>query len=152
MAERYSKIYHKLMAEYPEVWASDRSLALFVRLLCDANAFYPQFPRILRHSKTFQSLVRSGLVIEKPGNRYSIRGLEAERERKSHASRIAAASRWEMPNRLDKNKEGNGDATASLKPSFMRFPEPDRAPGEAVVPRHDGRHGKSCLVCFPVAR
>jgi hypothetical protein len=26
----------------------------------------------------------------------------------------------------------------------------DRAPGEAPTPVHDGRHGTTCLVCFPV--
>jgi hypothetical protein len=25
-----------------------------------------------------------------------------------------------------------------------------RAPGEAPTPVHDGRHGATCLVCFPV--
>jgi hypothetical protein len=26
----------------------------------------------------------------------------------------------------------------------------DRSPSEAPLPRHDGRHGTTCLVCFPV--
>ena len=28
--------------------------------------------------------------------------------------------------------------------------EPSRAPGEAFLPRHDGQHDASCLVCHPV--
>jgi hypothetical protein len=34
-------------------------------------------------------------------------------------------------------------------PALMRKVEQAR-PGEAFLPRHDGQHDKSCLVCHPV--
>ena len=122
----YSRLYHRLMTEYPTVWKSDAQLALFVRLLVAAEKFYPEWAPANRRNGAYQSLVKAGLVIEKKGvDGYTIRGLEAERERRSHAARNAAASRWRMPRRDETRKEeGNGIAHTF----------------------HDGR-GKDCLVC-----
>lgn len=100
MSDAYSRIYHRLMSEYPKVWRSDSQLALLVRLLVAAEKFYPEWPTSNRRNGAYQSLLKAGLVIEKEGtDGYTIRGLEAERERRSHAGRNAAASRWGMPRR-----------------------------------------------------
>jgi hypothetical protein len=96
----YSRIYHRLMTEYPSVWRSPTQLALYVHLLVAAEKYYPEWPTANRRNGAYQSLVKAGLVIEKEGtDGYTIRGLEAERERRSHAGRNAAASRWGMPRR-----------------------------------------------------
>jgi hypothetical protein len=155
----FSKIYHRLMTEYPDVWKSDAQLALLVRLLVAADKFYPDRPTANRRNGAYRLLVEAGLVLEKEGTTgYTIRGLEAEHERISNAGRIAAASRWNMPSREEKEKRrvevGDGIVDNGDQPqSFIRYPKREgasRAPGEALVPIHDGRHGKSCLVCNPV--
>jgi hypothetical protein len=115
VADAYSRIYHRLMTEYPSVWRSPTQLALYVHLLVAAEKYYPEWPIANRRNGAYQSLLKAGLVIEKEGtDGYTIRGLEAERERRSHAARNAAASRWEMPRRdetsIDKTSKGNGQS------------------------------------------
>jgi hypothetical protein len=152
MADLYSRIYHRLMTEYPAVWKSDSQLALLVRLLVAADKFYPEWPTSNRRNGAYQSLLEAGLVIEQEGTvGYTIRGLEAEHKRRSHAARNAAASRWAMPKRREEKirEEGNGQAPRTPA-GFMGFPVKQRVPGEAVVPYHGGQHDKSCLVCHPV--
>ncbi len=131
MADAYSRLYHRIMTEYPSVWKSDAQLALFLRLLVAAEKYYPEWPPANRRNGAYQSLVEAGLVLEKNGtDGYTIRGLRAERERRSHAARIAAASRWEMPRRdetsIDKKVGANGTRAAHL-----------------------GQH-PDCLVCEPL--
>jgi hypothetical protein len=150
----FSKVYHRLMAEYPTVWKSDAQLALLVRLLVAADKFYPEWPTANRRNGAYRSLVEAGLVIEKEGTTgYTIRGLEAERERRSNAARNAAASRWGMPSRVEKEKNRGNGIAPEAPTSFIRFPpKAERAPGEAALTLHDGTHpgAGNCLVCHPV--
>jgi len=94
-------------------------LATWLRMLLMADAMYPASAPIGRRNSDVRRLVAAGLVIEKPGNRYSMRGLDAERERRSRAGRNAAAMRWQsgrnadaMPRREEQSKDekssGNG--------------------------------------------
>jgi len=130
------------MTEYPSVWRSDAQLALFMRLLVAAEKYYPERPTANRRNGAYQSLLEAGLVIEQEGtDGYTIRGLEAERERRSHAGRIASASRWGMPRRdetsIDKTSSGaNANGT-----TFMGW-KPKRG-------AHEGQH-PDCLVCAPL--
>jgi hypothetical protein len=102
----FSKVFHALRDEYYGVWKSDAQLALYVRLLCLANQAYPQMAPIGHRNGAYQSLVKAGLVIENEGaTGYTILGLQGERERRSHAARNAAASRWGMPSKEEKSKE-----------------------------------------------
>ena len=169
MSDSYSRVYHRLMTEYPSVWKSDKQLALFLRLLVMAEKFYPEWPTPNRRNGAYQSLVKAGLVIEKrvadsdsegigpsasDSYVYTVRGLEAERERRSHAARNAAASRWEMPRRVETSKEEKISANGTDAPtSFIRYrPKEERVPGEAFLPRHNGQHDAACLVCHPVLK
>lgn len=141
MADTYSRIYHRLMTEFPSVYRSDSQLALFVRLLVAADKFYPEWPTANRRNGAYQSLLKAGLVIEQEGvDGYTIRGLRAERERKTNAARIAAASRWGMPNKTvtEQNKNSaNGDAPAI----FMGYRPKAR--------EHFGQH-PDCHICAPL--
>jgi hypothetical protein len=124
MSDRpYSRLYHRLMSEYPAVWRSDSQLALYVRLLVAAEKFYPEWPTSNRRNGAYQSLLKAGLVIEKEGtDGYTIRGLEAERERRSHAARNAAASRWDMPRRDETRKDETRNGNGHSPTTFMSFP------------------------------
>ena len=114
----YSRLYHRLMTEYPSVWRSPVQLGLYVQLLVAADKFYPEWPTSNRRNGAYQSLLKAGLVIEKEGtDGYTVLGLEADRERRSHAARTAAAARYGMPKREEKSKEekssGNGIANGN---------------------------------------
>ena len=146
MADAYSRIYHRLMTEYPSVWRSPSQLALYVQLLVAAEKYYPEWPTANRRNGAYQSLLKAGLVIEKEGvNGYTIRGLEAERERRSHAARNAAASRWGMPrreedeNRIDKQGAPHSSTNGTGPGTWLGYP-----PKKAGV--HEGQH-LGCFVC-----
>ncbi len=160
MADSYSRIYHRLMTEYPQVWRSDAQLALLVRLLVAADKFYPERPPVGRgpnsHSGAigprngaYQSLLKAGLIIEEEGtDGYTIRGLQAERERRSHAGRNAAASRWGMPRRdetrIDKKVAANASPTNGANGNFMGFRP--KASIEDVERQHDAGF-QLCVDC-----
>jgi hypothetical protein len=46
----------------------------------------------------------------------------------------------------------NGSPQPTTFMGFRPRPEPERLPGEAIVPIHDGSHGPECDVCFPLTR
>ena len=124
--ETYSRVYHKLMNEYPSVWRSDAQLALFVRLLVLADKFWPERPPMPRASgSAVRSLVEAGLLIVDDQDCYRVKGLDSERQRRSSAARTAAIVRHAMPRRDETRKDEKGAS-------------------------HDGRHGLSCLVCRPL--
>lgn len=88
-ADPYSRIYWRFQDEFPEVYADDRALALWLRLLIVAEGSYPaaaMLPRKMR-GNVLQVLVDAGLVTLLPGDRYRVRGLDAERERRSEHGR-----------------------------------------------------------------
>jgi hypothetical protein len=104
--EVFSRVYHKLADEFPEVYDSD-DLGGYVRLLVAADQAWPASARWagLVNKATLARLVASSLV-ERHGSRYRIRGLDNEREARSHAGRNAARMRWALPTHSD----GNADA------------------------------------------
>jgi len=132
MAEAYSRIYHRLMTEYPSVWRDARQLGLFVQLLVAAEKFYPQPAAISHADRHFRALVSAGLVIDLGDRLYTIRGLAAERERRTTHGRTGAAVRWHsdrsaMPmldetRRDEKENSANAQNGSSPTPaSFMGF-------------------------------
>ena len=152
----YSRVYHVLMDEYPGVFRSDAQLGCYLRCLVLAEKFYPSFAPLPHRSPQIQALIRAGLVLvnEEHGT-YTVRGLAAERERRSNAARIGAGVRWQnernasaMPRRDETRKEEDEkDANASneLPAVFMGWKHRDPKPG-----LHDGHHGKECVACFPL--
>jgi hypothetical protein len=141
----YVKLYYSLLDEYPGVWNSDPQLALFVRLLVIADKWFPQFAPIGRRNGAYQSLLKAGLVLENEGGTgYTIRGLRADRERRTNAARNAAASRWGMPNRAEQNRtEQSGSHPVNGSPAG------GQPLGMDSVRKHYGQH-VGCTVCAPL--
>ena len=161
----YSRVYHELMDEYPAVFRSDLHLGLYVRLLMVADKFYPQHAPVPRRDGAYKSLVSCGLVLEDVGGAtYTIRGLSAERERRSEPGRIAAAVRWQrdrnanaMPEekrREEKETSTTHSANGKSPQTFMGFRPKDPENGAGLwngSGLHDGRHPE-CAVCEPLRR
>lgn len=154
----YSRVYLSIVDDpmFEPIYGDNDALATWLRLLLVADAMYPASAPLPRVSRSIQLLIDTGLVQMRPGNRYAMRGLEAERERRSDAARNAAAVRWHSGSiarrdETSKDKQSNGQGPTS----FIRYPaRPERPPGEAVGVVHDGRHPASatCLACHPVLK
>jgi hypothetical protein len=107
MSEAYSRLYHRFRAEFPAIYADDRALASWVRLLLVADASWPMRPPVPRSckAKPLALLVDAGLVIM-DGEAYTVLGLDAERTRRRDAARVGAAQRWQS------DRNANASATA----------------------------------------
>lgn len=112
----YSRLYHQIADEFPDIFMDDASLGLFARLLVlhdqawPSAAMYPYAtkPRVLAR------LVESGLVVPEDGpGRYRIKGLDKEREKRSqsasHAARIRHGNATSSADRI-----ANGSAPRTL--------------------------------------
>lgn len=114
MAEgRFILVYHEdLIANFTEIWDDDRALATWVRLFALADKQWPspaEMPRGARAS-VVKKLVECGLVILLPNHRYGIRGLDAQRKRKSEQAKAAAAARY---------ADSNAPSSADIAPAAM---------------------------------
>lgn len=150
----YSRVYWDLVDDpmFERVFQNDKALATWLRMLLIADAMYPASAPMTHRNPTVRLLIDSGLVIEKPGNRYTIRGLNAERERRSAVGRNAVEQRWkyarnapDVPRRDETSKDeksSSANAPTNGGGAFMGW----RGKGT-----HDGRHGRTCMVCFPQA-
>jgi hypothetical protein len=147
----YARVYHSVVEDpmFERVFDNDHALATWLRMLLIADAMYPTSAPMPPRNPTVRLLIDCGLVIERPGNRYSIRGLQAEREHRSEVGRNAAAKRWHsegnavsMPNRAEHNKaEQNNGANAPQ--SFMGYRPKSGS--------HEGQH-PDCSVCAPLRK
>jgi hypothetical protein len=127
----YSRVYWTIPDDpmFTEVWANDKALATWLRLLILADQCYPSSAPLPAKSGIIRQLIDSGLVIERPGQRYTIRGLEKERAMRSQSGRNGAAVRW--------HSEGNANAML------------DETRREKKSSGHNGQHA-NCLVCKPL--
>jgi hypothetical protein len=148
----YSRVYHDAMDDpmFERVWNNDKALATWVRMLVMADAMYPVSAPMTTRNPTVRMLIVVGLVIERPGGRYTIRGLEAERERRSAPGRTAAVKRWQyernanaVPDetRRDEKETSNGANAPQSTGSFMGF--------RPKAGEHLGQH-PDCGVCAPL--
>src|SRR5688572_5920664 len=98
MADRpYSRVYHEIVdhPRFERVYRNPNALGTWLQMLLTSDAMYPMTPPMPPRTPTVRLLIDTGLVEERPGNRYSMHGLKAERERRSDAARNAAAVRWQ---------------------------------------------------------
>lgn len=140
MAEgRYVLVFHEdLIANFPQVWDSDRLLATWLRLLALADKLWPspaELPRGVSPAAV-KSLTEAGLLDVLPKHRFTVRGLDAWRKRKQDAARNAAETRWG-------NAEGNADsnATGNALPSPKAMPRTDAGAHPQSGPRSGAGNG-----------
>jgi len=93
----YSRSYWRFADEFPEIYANDATLALWSRLRDEADKAWPSSAALPYGVKkrALRLLVEAELVIPQPGNRYRIRGLDKERERRAEWGRRSANARWD---------------------------------------------------------
>jgi hypothetical protein len=149
----YARVYHGIVDDpmFERVFDNDHALATWLRMLLIADAMWPTSAPMTSRNPTVRMLIDCGLIIQRPGNRYSIRGLDAERTRRSDAARNAAAVRWHsgsnaevMPSKAEQSKaEQSNGANAPKNGSFMGF--------RPKAGSHDGQHD-NCAVCAPLRK
>lgn len=93
-AERpYSRVYWDAPDDekFRHVWADDRALALWLRLLISADQSYPHAPYLPGgvHRASLTKLADAKLIDLVGDGRFRVHGLQAERERRSAAAREA---------------------------------------------------------------
>lgn len=142
----YARVYQSIVDDpmFERVYDNDHALATWLRMLLIADAMWPTSAPMPSRNPTVRLLIDCGLVIPKPGNRYSMRGLDAERERRSALGRIGAAKRWQS----DRNAEPLLDEQSKEEKSNGASAFMTSAPGRRDL--HDGRHGRTCSVCVVV--
>lgn len=132
MTRTYARVYHDIVDDpmFQRVFDNNDALAQWLRMLLVADAMHPVSVAMPRRNPAVRLLIDVGLVLERPGNRYTIRGLDAERERRSASARNAAAVRWQsgrnadaMPSKAKQSiEEQSSPANASNGTgSFMGF-------------------------------
>jgi hypothetical protein len=152
----YSRVYHGIVDDpaFAGVYDDNDALAEWLRMLLIADAMYPTSAPMPRRNRAVTLLIACGLVLERPGNRYTIRGLEAERERRSASARNAAAVRWHskgnaeaMPKRdeTSTDKTSNG-ADAHIPGTFLGF-RPKVDANAADVKRQQDQFWDNCAKC-----
>lgn len=112
---RYAKVYDQLEDEFPAVYDDDAALAAYTRLLKIANDAWPQCGRLPRSLKpgALRKLKAATLVEIVAGDRFRIRGLAGERERRSAAGKAGADARWSAASNPHGNAEGNANRNAN---------------------------------------
>ena len=163
----YARVYHSVVDDpmFERVYGDDAALGTWLRMLTIADGLYPTSAPMPRRNSKVTLLIESGLVIEMPGNRYTIRGLKAERERRSASARNAAAVRWHsgrnadaMPRRDEtrKDEQISADAPGEDRPAavLMGFrPKKKRTPSEAeLLADIERQHAEAFEVTRKVAR
>jgi hypothetical protein len=142
---------------------NDTARFAFVKTLCAAkvrsrSSFSPESLREMlgTHAKAIPHLVAAGLLDEENGKLvvhdfedYQRKALQAERQQR-HRNVTEALPQRDM-SVTEASPTGRNGTNGTYPPSpprtFMGYrPKPERLPGEAVVPRHDGSHA-NCEVC-----
>jgi hypothetical protein len=112
----YTRLYWRFVEEYPDIYNDDRAWAAWTRLLQQADMAWPApaaLPRWLR-SNVLAKLETAELVsVSTDGNHYRIRGMAAERRRRSDHARHAARERW---SNADGNPPSNAGGNAQTMP------------------------------------
>lgn len=97
----YSRVYWRFIEEYPDIYDDDRAFATWTRLLILAEGTHPQpapLPRKVSGA-VLNKLIDVGLVTLLAGDRYRVKGLEAERARRAVESKNGGTVRAENAER-----------------------------------------------------
>lgn len=146
----YSRLYHVMADEYPNVYDSP-DLADYMRLLTAADQAWPTSARWqgLASKPAMSRLVECGLIIPEGTTRYRVKGLDAERAKRREQAKLAALVRHSGSNARS-NAQSSADSNARSMPSreekrieengaFSRMPsssKTDLANLKAVLDEH----------------
>lgn len=154
----YSRVYHSIADDpmFADVYRDREALGAWLQMLLVADAMYPTSAPLPRSNRAVTRLIDAGLVVVLAGNRYTIRGLKAERERRSASARNAAAVRWHsesnakaMPRRDETSKDETSNGANAPKPTTTATASGNLM-GWSGRGLHDGSHGAECSVCAPL--
>lgn len=132
---KYVRVYYNdLIRDYPDVWASDAALATWLRMLATADPMWPTPPELPRsvRAKPLGDLVDASLVSVDGAHRFQMKGMDAERTRRSDAGRNAAAQRWQS--------KGNADRNAESMPKRAEQSKDEQSKDETNAGATDDRH------------
>ena len=124
----YSRVYWSLIDDHPDIYDADGTRATYVRLLVTADQAWPAsayFPRGLR-ARAVQLLVDAGLVTRGRSGRYSVKGLDEERQKRQEHARTAAGARWDAMS----NARSNAASNAQPMPSREEKSKEEKSQGE----------------------
>ena len=150
MSEAYSRVYHRFVDEFADIFIDDHALSAWIRLLLLADSSWPMRPPLPRsvRGKVLRNLVDSGLLIV-VGDTYTVRGLDAERSRRRNSARVGSHVRWHSNGTSDGNANGHAIADANAHATAM--PRRVRVREEKKIPppptewgrREDGTNPRS---------
>lgn len=141
----YARIYYdEFMAEYPGVYDDDAAFAAWTRLLILAEKMWPQLPEMPRRVKddALAVLVAVGLVALEANDRYRIRGLDAERSRRSAQGKAGADARWNADSNADRNSDAHADAMPRQDEKETSYPLTPTSGGNGS-PRANGTNPRA---------
>lgn len=161
MTRTYARVYHEIVDDpkFERVYDNDAALACWLRCLLLADATYPMPAPIPRRNSAFALLVDVGLIEERTGHRFTVKGLAAERERRSEIGRNAADVRWQskgnanaMPSRAEQSKDEQIGAKAPENGAFMGFRAKPAASLEDVRRQEEEAWTSKCADCGTLKR
>lgn len=143
MSERtYARFYYaEFIRDYPDAWADERVLGTWLKLFVRAEQMWPlpcELPRSIR-PRPLAVLVEMGLIAT-DGTVYAVKGMAAERERRSNAGKAGAAKRW--------HSEGNANAMpssrrAEAEDEITPPPSPAKGRSNGTNPRATGTNPRA---------
>lgn len=129
---KYVRVYYSIVNDerFANVYHDARHLGTWLQLLMVADAMYPAdapLPAYVNRASV-KVLVECGVVETLPFQHYRVHGLASEREKRSHAARIANAVRWDsertptsVPSRAETSKDETSKAEQDERPDLDAF-------------------------------
>lgn len=98
-ADPYSRFYWRFRDEYAAIYADKETYGWWMTLLANAEGAHPSAAELPRRIKArcLSALVDAELVELLPGERYRLKGVAAEMERRSKQGKAGADARWQRP-------------------------------------------------------
>ena len=157
----YARVYYEIVdhPRFERVYGNPSALGTWLQMLLTADAMWPMTPPMPPRTPTVRLLIDVGLVIEKSGNRYSLRGLEAERERRSAVGRNAALVRHGsertadgLPSRAEQSTEKTSNGANAPVPGTFMGMRPKATASLDDIRRQDEEAWSKCADCGKLGR
>ena len=95
----YSRLYHQVADEFPDIVDDDACFALWVRLLIIADQAWPSVGTLPYGTKrkALDRLIKAEMVTV-TAHRFHLRGMDKEREARAERAKAGAEARWRNAN------------------------------------------------------